>query len=133
MDQLILDTLSTKWEVATGWQIWTHVAERLRLPAEHETPEYRSFKAALTRLEVAKLVESVSGPERRLAKAAWQLTDLGWERAVEEEAPQVSDEWVKRRITATEPAPRVVWKELLRRQKAGELDIVFVKSKGEDA
>jgi len=145
MEQLILRALSVKWEVATGWHIWTYVAgERGLPPGNYQTPEYRSFKEALTKLRDKGLIRqqeaealAQESPRRKRAKSYWELTDLGWEHLEPTlqiaAVPQTSEEWVKRRITAEQPAPREVWKELLRRQKAGELDIVFVKSKKETA
>lgn len=146
MEQLILRALSIKWETATGWEIWKYVAGERGLPAGYQTPEYRTFKQALTRARDKGLIrqwEEESLPQkstrRKRARSYWELTDLGWEHSeptldeIGEETPQTSEEWVKRRITADQPVPKGVWRELMRRQKAGELDVVFVKAKNGDS
>ena len=133
MDILVLKILAN-WERATGWELWADpdgVADALKVAREVGS-DYEKFKRTVTRLAAKGLVVRV-GDERRSARADWAITAAGTaeaERAVrgEFENPDAKT-YVGKRLDGTKGVPRDVWRELMRRHKAGELDIAFLPSK----
>jgi hypothetical protein len=132
-----------------GWSMWVEYAkERESLDAQSG---FGPYKTALIALEREGCVVKTGRFDNTVKKgkhwgtAIWRITPAGkarleelggklraWSESLDRQE-QVKEltatEWIGKRITADKRVPREVWNELMRRQKAGELDIAFILPK----
>lgn len=134
MEQTIITTMAN-WKEATGWELWhweEGVADQLKLP-NGTGPDYNRFKRAMDKVISAGFILR-RDEERKMAKATWVITSAGEKEAerivrekleskaetpVEGEPNKYVGKWIKTRI------PRDVYRELIRRFEAGELEMAF--------
>lgn len=135
----------------SGWTLW----EDHRRDRELEPGAFGPFKSTLIGLEREGYVVKTGKFDNSVKKgkhwgtAVWAITDSGQRRLAElnsqlrrwsqerdkaEEAgePTTADSFIRKRITSKKPVPIEVWRELMRRQKAGELDVVFIRRADEE-
>lgn len=148
MERDILGRLSNPdWGDTLGWDLWSDeedgiaVIREFPVGATRQNKDYQAFKRGMDRLAGQGLILKKTGDERRVAKAVWTITEAG-QRAYNTWLKQVTveggvkeltvDDWVGKRVTSDRPIPRDQWRELMRRHKAGELDLAFLRPKSED-
>lgn len=130
MELKILATLAN-WGDTPGWELWAGeegIAEQLKLDKDYRGRDYAQFKRVLGRLASATYIMQTNADEKRAAKAVWVITEAGqahWVQSGRKQSTDVSS-YIGKRITADAPLPREVYRELMTKHRAGEIDLAFL-------
>lgn len=118
----------------TSWQVWERVERK------DPAASYERFKRLLNQLESDGKIRIRQPGGKKVSRARcfvtitepgadWWSDEVGYGELLDEKPKVDSDQYVGKRILAEKPLPREVWQALMRRHKAGELDIAFMPNK----